>query len=184
MQTYQLIFFLLSTTVLLGISRRSLRDPHHHGFYRFIAWEIIIIQIAIHLPTWFVNPLRWNQLISWLLLLISVLVVSAGFHYLRSYGGRGARKVKSSNYEIENTTHLVTRGIYGYIRHPIYCSLLLFIMGVFFKSLSFIGGLFALLAAEFVYLAAKVEEKENIQTFGSEYLEYMKTSKMFFPAIF
>ena len=183
MQTYQLVFFLLSTIILLGISWRSMRDPHHHGFNRFIAWEIIIIQITIHLPIWFANPLSWNQLISWLLLLTSILVVSAGFYYLRTYGGREVRKVKSSNYEIENTTQLVTQGIYAYIRHPIYCSLLLFVMGVFFKSLSFIGSILTLLAAEFVYLTAKVEEKENIQTFGSEYLEYMKTSKMFFPAV-
>jgi protein-S-isoprenylcysteine O-methyltransferase Ste14 len=57
-------------------------------------------------------------------------------------------------------------------------------MGVFFKSLSFNGGLLAVLAAGFIFVTAKVEEKENIQTFGTEYLEYMKTSKMFFPAIF
>ncbi|NOQ97480.1 MAG: isoprenylcysteine carboxylmethyltransferase family protein [Calditrichae bacterium] len=184
MQTYQLIFLLASTILLAGISWRSLGDPHHHGFYRFIAWEVIIIQITIHLPSWFVDPLRWNQLISWLLLLISILVVSAGFYFLRSYGGGGARNVESSNYEIENTAYLVTRGIYAYIRHPIYCSLLLFVMGVFFKFLSLTGGVLALLASGFVYLTAKIEEKENIQTFGTEYLEYMITSKMFFPGLF
>ena len=184
MQTYQLIFLLASTILLVGISWRSLADPYHHGFYRFFAWEIIILQTAIHLPTWFDDPFHWNQLISWLLLLASILVVSAGFYYLRALGGRGVRKEQSSNYEIENTAHLVTRGIYHYIRHPMYTSLILFAMGIFFKSLSFVGGLLTSLATVFVYLTAKVEERENIQTFGSEYQNYIKKSKMFFPGLF
>lgn len=168
----------------MGISWRSLGNPYHHGFYRLIAWEIILIQIATHLPICFLDPWRWNQLFSWLLLLASIIVVSMGFYYLQTYGGKGMRKIESPNYKIENTIELVNRGIYTYIRHPMYCSLLLFVMGVFFKSLSFSGGVLAVVAAGFVYVTAKVEEQENIQTFGTHYLEYMKTSKMFFPAIF
>jgi len=30
---------------------------------------------------------------------------------------------------------------------------------------------------------AKIEEKENIQKFGEEYLSYIKTTKMFIPFI-
>ena len=75
----------------------------------------------------------------------------------------------------------MTTGAYHYIRHPLYCSLILAGVGVLLKAPSALG--FLLLAIVFVcvFVTAKVEEEENIKGFRDEYLAYMKTTKMFLP---
>ena len=57
------IFLLGSITILL-VSRKSLLHPRSHGFYRFFAWEILLVMFVHNLGDWFHNPLGWNQLIS------------------------------------------------------------------------------------------------------------------------
>lgn len=74
-------------------------------------------------------------------------------------------------------------GIFRYIRHPMYCSLLLLLWGAFFKSPSWIGAGISLLGTTFLTVTAKVEERENVQTFGDDYRAYMGKSKMFVPFV-
>jgi protein-S-isoprenylcysteine O-methyltransferase Ste14 len=78
---------------------------------------------------------------------------------------------------------LVTEGVYRYIRHPLYSSLLFLGWGIFFKRPSCLVGLFALVASAFLVLTARVEEGENIRYFGEVYQEYMKHTKMFVPFV-
>ena len=84
----------------------------------------------------------------------------------------------------ERTTKLVTSGIYKYIRHPLYSSLLLLAWGAFFKAPSQTGITLVLIATLFLNATAKADEAECIQTFGTDYQEYMKQSKMFIPFVF
>ena len=84
----------------------------------------------------------------------------------------------------EKTTALVTVGIYRYIRHPLYSSLLFLAWGIFFKDPSWPGGLLAVVATLFLVATARVEEAENVRFFGEEYKEYMKQTKMFIPFLF
>jgi protein-S-isoprenylcysteine O-methyltransferase Ste14 len=71
-----------------------------------------------------------------------------------------------------------------YIRHPLYCSLLLLAWGVFLKDPSLLGGGVALIASAALVATAKVEEAENLRRFGDDYAAYMKTTKMFLPFLF
>jgi protein-S-isoprenylcysteine O-methyltransferase Ste14 len=84
---------------------------------------------------------------------------------------------------IDDTAVLVTWGIYRYIRHPLYSSLILLAWGVFLKDISVVSFALALVASGFPIAVAKVEEKDDIRKFGNDYLEYMKTTKMFIPFI-
>jgi protein-S-isoprenylcysteine O-methyltransferase Ste14 len=85
---------------------------------------------------------------------------------------------------IEKTTELVTTGLYRYIRHPFYSSLLLLAWGAAFKHLTWITAGLALIATGFLVITARREEKENIQFFGDAYQQYMTGTKMFIPFIF
>jgi protein-S-isoprenylcysteine O-methyltransferase Ste14 len=78
---------------------------------------------------------------------------------------------------------LVTTGIYGDIRHPMYSSLLLLAWGVFFKASSWPGLALAAAATGFLVATARAEERENIRFFGPSYESYMKRTKMFVPFI-
>jgi len=178
----QWTFFVAASLLLLVISWRSLHNPRSHGFSRFFAWEAILGLIVLNTPGWFHDPLSWNQIISWALLVASLIPLVLGVNSLRSVG-RPDPNVRSDPelLGIERTTNLVRIGIYKYIRHPLYSSLFLLNWGTFFKRPSLSTIFLSITATIFLIATAKAEERECMQTFGSDYQEYMKHTKMFIP---
>ncbi|HOT98006.1 MAG TPA: isoprenylcysteine carboxylmethyltransferase family protein [bacterium] len=167
------------------LSRFSLRVVGSHGFYRFFAWECMLILLLLNVKEWFNTPLAWHQLISWLLLSLSLIVLMMGAEGLirRGKPGKG-REDETHLFEFERTSQLVESGIYRYIRHPLYSSLFWLSWGIFFKQPGWIGFFLSLAASFFLYFTAKADEAECIQFFGAEYTEYMKRSKRFLPFVF
>lgn len=176
--------FVLGSAAILWVSRRSLLAPRSHGFYRFFAWEIILILFLLNVEGWFDHPLAYYQLISWALLIISIGLVGEGVRLLREIGQQSAARRDPALLGLEKTAHLVTVGLYHYIRHPLYSSLLFLDWGMFFKSPSWLDLGLALLCTAFLVATARIEEGENIRYFGAEYVEYMQRSKMFLPFVF
>ena len=115
---------MLATTGIFWISRHSLRDVQRHGFYRFFAWETILILFLLNLDHWFVNPFSLSQIISWSLLILSLVLIYQGVQLFRQKGEIDQDRVDPALVGIEKTTELVTSGIYQYIRHPFYSSLI------------------------------------------------------------
>ncbi len=181
----QWIIFIIVSLLIIVISWKSLRQPGSHGFYRFFAWEAILLLFVINVSVWFYEPGAWHQLISWVLLLVCCIPLGFGVHSLRTRGKpTEQREGEPSLLAFEKTTALVTSGIYRYIRHPLYSSLFLLAWGIFFKSPSLLGVALVLAATAFLVATAKADESECTRFFGSQYQEYMKTTKMFVPYIF
>ena len=182
---WKLIIFVITTCLLAYISRASLRQPNSHGFYRFFAWECILLLFLLNVDFWFIDPFSWHQLIAWALLFASLVPLIFG---VRSLRGRGQttqeRPGDPSLLAFEKTTALVTTGIYAYIRHPLYSSLLLLTWGIFFKAPSLPGGAVALVATTFLIATARADEQECIQFFGIEYKAYMQKTKRFIPFLY
>ena len=178
------IIFVVLSAALVYLSRASLSRPRSHGFYRFFAWEATLLLILLNINVWFNTPLAWHQLISWLLLIISIYPVVHGMYLLRAIGRPDNNRAETELMGFEKTTMLVTKGVYRYIRHPLYSSLFFLTWGVFFKDPSWWGGLLALAATIFLTATAKTEEGENIRFFGPVYQTYMQQTKMFVPFIF
>ena len=173
----EIIIFIVGTFFIAYFSWQfSIKAKRFHGIYRFFSFESIFALVLFNYPFWFENPLSIPQIISWVLLFASLFLAIHGFYLLKQMG--------KPQGQIENTSKLVVQGAYKYIRHPLYCSLLLFGCGVFLKSISINTFLFALVNVMSLYETAKVEEREVITKFGSEYLKYMKHTKMFIPFIF
>ncbi len=181
----KLIAFAALSAGLLYVSRASLRAPRSHGFYRFFAWELILALALLNVDIWFRAPLSWHQLISWFLLIVSIVPLTFGVRSLVTHGKPVKhRDAEPQLFAIEKTSSLVTTGIYRYIRHPLYASLLFLTWGVFFKAPAWLGGLLALAATLFLIATAKADEAECIRFFGPSYQTYMKRTKMFVPLIF
>ncbi len=180
----KVVVFLGVTAGLVYVSRGSLRDARSHGFYRFFAWEAILVLILVNLDVWFRDPASWHQIVSWCLLLVSLFLVVHGVHLLRRIGKPDEQRVDDTLVGFERTTRLVTEGAYRYIRHPLYSSLLFLAWGVFFKAPSWIGGLLAAAATLFLVATARIEEAENAAFFGPDYEGYRKRTKMFVPFVF
>lgn len=180
----KLVCFLVGTAILAYVSRDSLRVPRSHGFYRFFAWAAILGLALLNIDVWFRHPFAWYQLISWLLLIISAVLVIVGVRLLRQRGKPDAQRQDVPLVAFEKTTTLVTTGAYHYIRHPLYSSLFFLAWGIFFKAPSWLGGLLAMVATGFLVATARVEEAENLRFFGEAYRVYMKQTRMFIPYLF
>jgi protein-S-isoprenylcysteine O-methyltransferase Ste14 len=182
------IIFAILSAALAYVSRDSLKVPRSHGFYRFFAWECILALFFLNFISfqqWFGDPMSVRQLISWVLLIGCIVPGVYGILLLRTQGKPDAQRHHDASLVwIEKTTQLVTTGVFKYIRHPLYCSLLLLAWGVFFKRPSWVAGSVVLGATSFLLATAKVEEVENIRYFGAAYREYMQHSKMFIPFVF
>jgi protein-S-isoprenylcysteine O-methyltransferase Ste14 len=181
----KLFAFVVLSAGLLYISRASLRTPRSHGFYRFFAWEFIAALFLLNIDVWFRNPFSWHQLVSWFFLVVCIVPLVFGIRALVSRGKPGAqREAEPQLLAFEKTSSLVTTGIYHYIRHPLYSSLLFLTWGIFFKALSWPGVLLALAATLFLIATARADEAECIRFFGQTYQDYMKQTKRFVPFLF
>ena len=74
--------------------------------------------------------------------------------------------------------------MYKYIRHPIYSSVIPGVIGILLKDIGYTQIIVTVTIFVFLVFTAKVEEKEMIKKFGSEYEDYIKKTKMFIPFIF
>lgn len=181
---YTWLIFAAATVILTWISWRSLHQPRSHGFYRFFAWEAILALFVLNVGVWFGKPFAWYQITSWILLILSLLPLSLGVHSLRARGNPAQqRDGDPALLGFEKTTTLVTTGVYHYIRHPMYSSLLLLTWGIYFKSPSLTGTILATTATLLLIATARADEAECIHFFGPSYQEYMKKTKMFIPYI-
>jgi len=180
----KLIVLIIGSMVILWISLRALRNLGSHGSTRFFAWEAILMLIVINLDNWFDNPFSLYQIISWILLITSIVLVYEGIKMLRGRGMPVSDRDDPTLVGIEKTTELVTEGIFAHIRHPLYSSLLFLTWGAFFKHPSWSSGCIAAVATVFLYITGKIEESENYKFFGEAYLDYSEHTKMFIPFIF
>jgi protein-S-isoprenylcysteine O-methyltransferase Ste14 len=178
-----LIFF-TGSVALLYISRGALSNPNSHGFYRFFAWESIFLLVVLNFSVETTNQFALHQLLSSLFLLISLGLVIHAWILLIRIGKPTQERVDSALFGFEKTSSLVTSGVFKYIRHPMYASLIFLAWGVFLKQVSWIGVCLALVANIFLLLTAKRDEEECLAYFGSEYRSYMQKTKRFIPFLF
>jgi protein-S-isoprenylcysteine O-methyltransferase Ste14 len=103
-------------------------------------------------------------------------MVGQGFYLIKTKGNPAG--------DFEDTTSLITSGVYKHIRHPLYGSLALFGLGAFLKDPSLLGGGLLVTLVIGVVLTAKIEEKHNLERFGDEYTQYCEKTKRFIPFIY
>jgi len=177
-----ILFGILSSPVII-ISWRTLFNFRSHGFYRFFSWECIIWLFISNYRFWFDDPLSIQQVFSWIFLFASIYLVLSGVILLKTKGKPTKSRDESSLYQFEKTTELIDQGIFKYIRHPLYSSLLFLTWGIFLKNTTGLLFLIATLSTAFLFLTALLDEKECIRFFGEKYVDYMKRSKRFVPFI-
>ena len=183
LQAAILPLFILLSCVLAWVCRRQLVNPRCHGFYRFFAFEGILWLWLNAMPLWHHNLISVPQSLSLLLMVSALGLVIGGVHGLRRHGGASERQDAEENFSFENTSTLVTRGIFAHVRHPMYSALLLLNWGLVFKRPEADAIVIALLVSVALYWTARTEERENHEFFGPCYRDYVKRSSMFLPFI-
>ena len=79
--------------------------------------------------------------------------------------------------------HLITRGPYAVVRHPMYFGLILAAFGSLFLYQTWTGVFFVVCALSVIRRALR-EEEVLAQTFGTEWAEYCRRVPMLFPRLF
>jgi protein-S-isoprenylcysteine O-methyltransferase Ste14 len=178
----RLAIFCAVSAVLVWLSRQPLKDRRSHGFYRFFAFELLAALILRNAPAWFREPLSIRQLISWTLGAVSILLAEEGFRLLHVVGKPASPAAGDANFTFENTTKLVTVGVYRYLRHPMYASLLALAWCAYLKEpLATASILLVVGTSGFLIATAIAEENENLARFGAEYAAYRKRTHRFIP---
>jgi protein-S-isoprenylcysteine O-methyltransferase Ste14 len=168
--------FVVGSYGIIRLSIPSLKNPRSHGFYRAFAFEMLLALFLFNVSAWLHNPFSPLQLASWILLMASAMLAIHGFTILHRRGRPEG--------PVGSTTVLVRSGMYRWIRHPLYASLLYLGWGVCLKRPTALTVVLAIAATLFLFLTAKAEERENVDKFGTDYVVYMKKTKRFIPYVF
>jgi len=180
----KLIIFGILSLLIIAISWQSLFSIKTHGFYRFLSWECILWLLVSNYKFWFIDPFSFQQIISWIFLFYASYLVIAGAIKLGQAKKTSLGRNEVNLYQFERTTELIDSGIYQFIRHPLYSSLLFLTWGIYFKNISGFLLIISLLSSVFLFITALFDEKECRTFFGESYTEYMKRTKRFIPFIF
>jgi protein-S-isoprenylcysteine O-methyltransferase Ste14 len=181
---FKFAIFLVASAGLFGISRKAIRKTSSHGFFRFFAWEAILALILVNMDSWFSDPSGVLQVISWIFLMTSLFFLVQGVYLLQARGKPENTREDGTLMAFEKTSVLVTAGLYRYIRHPLYASLLFLAWGAFLKQTVWYSACLVLAATACLVATAKADERECLRHFGSSYEEYMSRTKMFIPHLY
>lgn len=101
------------------------------------------------------------------------LLAGALFVFWRGHADLGLNW--SPSLEIREKHELITRGIYGVIRHPMYASQLLWVIAQVLLLQNWLAGCFDLVVfVPFYFLRVRAEERMMLDSFGDPYRDYMK----------
>jgi protein-S-isoprenylcysteine O-methyltransferase Ste14 len=90
----------------------------------------------------------------------------------------------SPSLEIREKHELITRGIYSYIRHPMYASQWLWVFAQPLLLHNWIAGFLNLIVFLFFYpMRVQAEEELMLEQFGEEYRSYMEKVGAVFPRV-
>jgi protein-S-isoprenylcysteine O-methyltransferase Ste14 len=180
----EIVVFVAGSAGLLAMSWRARHVPGAHGRLRFLAFECVLALVLVEARGWFVRPLAPHQLASWLLLAVSAFLAVHGFDLLRRLGRPDTAHGRPADLGFERTSVLVTSGAYRWIRHPLYASVLCAAWGAFFKGPSGVGAALAGAATLLLAATARAEERENVEKFGTAYVEYARRTWRFIPFVY
>jgi protein-S-isoprenylcysteine O-methyltransferase Ste14 len=136
------------------------------------------IYVATGFPRWADYPAS-----TWAVMLGTIVYASALWLFHRSHKDLGRNW--SITLEIREQHRLVSNGVYGLIRHPMYTSFWLMALGQALLLPNWLAGLAGLLGFGVLYfLRVDEEERMMLQTFGDEYRAYMARTKRIIPHLY
>jgi protein-S-isoprenylcysteine O-methyltransferase Ste14 len=76
---------------------------------------------------------------------------------------------------------VITEGVFGQMRHPLYLGSILFYVGLWSFTFSLFSALLVIIIIVFYHFIARHEEKLLVSKFGEEYKDYIKSVPMWVP---
>jgi protein-S-isoprenylcysteine O-methyltransferase Ste14 len=164
----------ISVTLVLGFSLMIRRTPKDVSANPWV-WLFVLASNQIHMLTWIFNThgtrIVPREITSVITVCLSLLIVASRLNLGRNIGLVPARR------------ELVTKGLYGVVRHPIYAANeLLFVSALMSR---FSVTLLLLCALGFAVRVIKANMEESFLSKEEDYRAYMKKVRYkFFPGIY
>jgi protein-S-isoprenylcysteine O-methyltransferase Ste14 len=189
-------WFAKAVILAASITMVAIRAPHGHRSSnvpiakdRKDTLEVILLSfawIAFFLPLlWIVTPLfafAEYPLHALPFTVGTVLLALGLWLFYRSHADLGTNW--SITLQVRENHQLVTRGVYRWIRHPMYLALLTFAVGQALVIPNwFVGPSDALVMAVLVALRVPREELMMREEFGSDYVAYSADTKRLIPGV-
>jgi protein-S-isoprenylcysteine O-methyltransferase Ste14 len=185
----QLIIFV--TIMLLGRTiSQGQREIRYSSLsqIRTITKDWTALLVAISTAIGFTFPvleyaLREKTELNLYGILIGLALIITGY-IIAFVANRAIQENWSPTIEKTQEQNLVTTGIYSTIRHPLYLSGLLILVGAniyFSNSWAWSGVALVLLA---ILIRLPIEEQRLVDRFGQDYIEYRKRTRALLPWIF
>ena len=107
------------------------------------------------------------------LVLAALCFLAAGYLALKSH--------RNIFEEVRDPPRVIDTGVFSIIRHPLYLSVLLIYLGLFFTTLSLFSLVIFIGIFLFYDFIARFEEQKLLEAFGEAYSAYMKTTPKWLP---
>ena len=151
-------------------------------FLRNLFWTIIIPgAVTIYVPSLILGknslPKSW-ELVQWLALPVALIGTVVLLNCVVTFGitGRGTLS------PLDAPRRLVVRGLYRYVRNPMYCGVLLILLAesAFFESTALLQ--YAAVWMIFIHLIAVLYEEPALRRrFGDSYIDYARAVRRWLP---
>ena len=153
--------------------RLGIEAPHSHLIQALSPAIFTIVLILDSLV--FKFSIVLNDFVPWIVrLILFIVVIAVAFVFIRLSHNILFRRP-------ENKDELITDGILGHVRNPMYFGVLLIYLAFIFLSISLISiALWIVIIVVYDKLAT-YEEKQLEKLFGEKYLEYKKKVPKWIP---
>ncbi len=158
----------------LNISRQTFRLVY------VILSLVLFVAILFYLAT-MNHHYFWNNTIS---KFMGLTLTTYGLFVIRkSYRKYFTKAFLGLADPVLESRKLITEGIQGRIRHPLYAGSILLIIGFFLYMPTLENLITVLISLIYIFIGIYLEEKKLVKTFGKAYLEYKSKVPMIIPRI-
>ncbi len=140
---------------------------------------VLLIMLHLKLPSsLLVEPPIWFKLMAYPFFGTGLYIL---FKALRSYGSQFFFDVSG---EGDTAQPLITHGLNGAVRHPLYFAILLLLIGLCCFAPNLKNIVFSLISTIYIIIGAKLEERRLIDLYGEAYKNYQSKVPMLIPYLF
>jgi protein-S-isoprenylcysteine O-methyltransferase Ste14 len=121
---------------------------------------------------------------TWLNLYVPVWVrIAFGLTLLVVSGSLAAKGLSIVFGETRDQPHVISKSVFGVVRHPIYLSEIVLYLGFLVISLSLAAAVVWAATFVFLHFISRYEERLLLQRFGDDYARYMREVPMWIPRL-
>lgn len=159
-------------------SRTPISSKSYRLLYSLIAGAGLlglVYLMALIPPIWVYELTPFLKFVGMVAASWGVIIVVASFRQISMKAFLGLKKEKNEE--------LVTTGLHGSVRHPIYTGTILIMVGMFISVPSLAVLLTVLVIFAYLPIGIYFEEKKLIEVFGQTYLDYKENVKAIIPGV-